>query len=166
MIINVTITDNSTNEEGLVNTQLSLEEGSAPIRVLESQPAQPIRILESQPALRIETDPDFPKPGTGHMFDQGPTKSLLTAVPQVHRRFMSNPGNIQRSTESFKNLLLTEDEQSPREVSIQQVPITVVQTPKRRLTKAAILDKQFRKSKEIYDKIFADYKKDHPSSMQ
>jgi hypothetical protein len=161
MIINVTITDNTSAEDGAMNTQLSLEEGSAPIRVLESQPAgQPIRILESQPALRIDTDPEFPKPSTGHIFDQGHGKSILTAAPQVYRRFMTNPAHNLRSTESFKNLLLTEEDQSPREVSIQQVPATAVLTPKRRLTKAAILDKQFRKSKEIYDKIFADYKID------
>ena len=44
--------------------------------------------------------------------------------------------------------------------------MTAVLTPKRRLTKAAILDRQFQKSKEIYDKIFAECKIDQPASSQ
>ncbi len=48
MIINLTINENSTEDQNIMN---SLDERSAPIRVLESQPALAARI-------QLDTEPD------------------------------------------------------------------------------------------------------------
>ena len=129
----------------------SLDERSAPIRVLESQPA-----LEARMQLDTEPDQDPVKLNLGStIFEsvQGyENKSVLTAVPKTHRRFGSLPGP-QHSTESFKHLFVTEEDYSPRQQAPQPVKVF---TSRKKTTRHSLLETQFKRSKEIYERIFSE----------